>query len=722
MAEVHIGTDTRLGRTVAIKIMRSDLATDQIFLRRFHREALAVAKLNNPNIVAIYDSGDEEFADERGQIVRVPYIVMEYIKGQTLRDILKVNGPLSEHDTGQVMIGVLSALEYSHREGIIHRDIKPGNIMISDEGIVKVMDFGIARALDDSQTTMTQSQGVVGTAQYLSPEQARGEQVDSRSDLYSAGCVLYEMLTGRPPFVGDSAVAIAYQHVSETATPPSAIVPGLPKEWDAIVAKAMAKNRTNRYATAGEFRDDIVRLMNGGTPLAAGVVSPIATEKLQDTPDYNIPPVQPTPQNSYAQGNGYAAYDQPTNTGYMPPAATTGTMQPTRAEELEKQRKKKHRTTAIVASVVVVLLLVAAGVWYFTSRNSSAKPEMVTVPTIDSSYSRDRAKSAIEAAGFVYQEQVDSDSTEPDGTFTKQDPAGGTQAAKGSTVTCWFSDGPSSVAVPDVSGQTQAQAQQALEKAGFKVGNIYTEDSATVAKDKVTRTDPADGESAKEGTTVDLYISNGMTTVPDDLVGSSQSDAQSTLSKSGFSVVVQQESSDSVSEGLVTRTSPSSGEHVEQGAQITIYVSTGPSTVTVPSVIGMTYDNAAATLKSMGLVAAKSGSSGSGSVVGSMTVNGETVSAGASVPEGTTVTLVMTGGGSSSGSDASSSGSAALSFLRRRARANRRYARSPWARGPRISPRRSSGRRTPASSPAGGSLRRSSRIRGGTARRTSACP
>lgn len=197
MAEVHVATDTRLGRTVAVKIMRADFATDSIFLERFRREAHSVAQMNNPNIVNIYDSGEETVTTETGEIEHLPYLVMEYVKGQTLRDILKVNGALSQRDAEQVMMGVLNALEYSHRMGIIHRDIKPGNIMISEQGVVKVMDFGIARAIDDSAATMTQSQGVVGTAQYLSPEQARGESVDMRSDLYSAGCVLYEMLTGR---------------------------------------------------------------------------------------------------------------------------------------------------------------------------------------------------------------------------------------------------------------------------------------------------------------------------------------------------------------------------------------------------------------------------------------------------------------------------------------------------------------------------------------------
>ena len=365
MAEVHVATDTRLGRTVAIKIMRADLANDEIFLKRFRREAHSVAQMNNPNIVNIYDSGEETVMGDNGQPELLPYLVMEYVKGQTLRDILHVNGALSQRDTEQVMLGVLNALEYSHRMGVIHRDIKPGNIMISEQGMVKVMDFGIARALDDSAATMTQSQGVVGTAQYLSPEQARGETVDMRSDLYSAGCVLYEMLTGRPPFTGDSAVAIAYQHVSEVATPPSAVVPGLPKMWDSICAKAMAKDRQNRYATAADFKNDILTYMNGGVPVAAAFnpLTDLANMKArkQAEQDAATVPLNPNDKNSTQAFNPVTGqFDR------VPAAAAAGAGQSTaaaaarsRAAQREAAAKEKRKKKIILGSVIGGLVVVA---------------------------------------------------------------------------------------------------------------------------------------------------------------------------------------------------------------------------------------------------------------------------------------------------------------------------------------------------------------------------
>lgn len=582
MAQVHIGTDTRLGRTVAIKIMRSDLAEDSIFLTRFRREARAVAQLNNPNIVSIYDSGEEQLEDAAGNTVQVPYIVMEYIKGQTLRDIIQVNGSLSPQDAEQVMIGVLNALDYSHRMGIIHRDIKPGNIMISDQGTVKVMDFGIARAMDDSSATMTQNQGVVGTAQYLSPEQARGEQVGAKSDLYSAGCVLYEMLTGKPPFTGDSAVAIAYQHVSETATPISTLIPGIDKRWDSIVAKAMAKDTENRYADAAAFRQDIVTLAHGGIPIAANA-HPLTdlskTSQAQDVPQTAAMPQASVEQTStLSTGSLPAAYGLAAADSASGAAAGTSTRALARKEE---QDKKKRRNIIIISVILGIAALAAImfGIWFvYNSQNN-----LVSVPTIDSSMSASTAKETIESAGLHFQQETDDNSSEPRGTFTRQDPTGGTRVAKGSTVRVWFSSGPRTRTIPNVKGMTQQAATSALTSAGFKVSSVATENSATVEKDHVTRTDPASGTQQPQGTSVILYISTGQTTVPTGLVGKPRNEAVRQLNNNGFNTNIMQENSDSVAAGNVTRVDPAEGSTVSQGATITVYISSGPKMIDTPS-------------------------------------------------------------------------------------------------------------------------------------------
>jgi serine/threonine-protein kinase len=257
MAEVHRGKDVRLGREVAIKVLRADLARDQTFLTRFRREAQAAAGLNHPAIVAVYDTGE----DGGGIDGALPYIVMEYVEGRTLRDVLKSEGRLPVRRAMEVVAEICGALDFSHRNGIVHRDIKPANVMITDTGAVKVMDFGIARALSDNAATVTATAAVIGTAQYLSPEQARGESVDARSDVYSTGCLLYELVTGQPPFAGDSPVAVAYQHVRETAPAPSTINPEVPPALDSIVMKALAKNPLNRYQSAGDMRSDLLRAL-----------------------------------------------------------------------------------------------------------------------------------------------------------------------------------------------------------------------------------------------------------------------------------------------------------------------------------------------------------------------------------------------------------------------------------------------------------------------------
>ena len=263
MAEVHLGYDRRLSRIIAIKLLRSDIAGDPTFQARFRREAQSAAALNHPSIVSVYDSGEEQVTTPNGAVRSVPYIVMEYVEGHTVREFLGEGEAVPIPEAVEIVTGVLDALEYSHRAGIIHRDIKPGNIMLTSTGAVKVMDFGIARAVEDSAATVTQTHAVVGTAQYLSPEQARGEVVDARSDLYSTGCLLYELLTGKPPFTGDSAVAIAYQHVREIPRPPSAVAADVPESLDRVVLKALAKNRDDRYQDASHMRADLLAAARG---------------------------------------------------------------------------------------------------------------------------------------------------------------------------------------------------------------------------------------------------------------------------------------------------------------------------------------------------------------------------------------------------------------------------------------------------------------------------
>ena len=270
MADVRKGVDNRLGRTVAIKRLRVDLASDSTFQARFRREAQSAASLNHPTIVSVYDTGEEP--DPNGSGVTIPYIVMEYVAGKTLRDLIREGRKIMPERALEITSGVLEALDYSHRAGIVHRDIKPGNVMLTPQGQVKVMDFGIARAVADTSSTMTQTAAVIGTAQYLSPEQARGETVDARSDLYSTGCLLYELLVGRPPFVGESPVSVAYQHVREEPAPPSSFDPDIPPEVDAVVLKALTKNREHRYQSATEMRQDIHRVLAGQqvtAPMAA---------------------------------------------------------------------------------------------------------------------------------------------------------------------------------------------------------------------------------------------------------------------------------------------------------------------------------------------------------------------------------------------------------------------------------------------------------------------
>jgi len=549
MAEVHLGYDTRLSRIVAIKLLRSDIAGDPTFQARFRREATSAAALNHPSIVAVYDSGEEELTQPDGTRRVVPFIVMEYVEGHTVRELLGEGEAVPISEAVEITTGVLDALEYSHRAGIVHRDIKPGNIMLTQAGAVKVMDFGIARAVEDSAATVTQTHAVVGTAQYLSPEQARGEVVDARSDLYSTGCLLYELLTGQPPFTGDSAVAIAYQHVREIPKPPSSIAADIPDSLDRVVLKALAKNRDDRYQDAAHMRADLLAAARGLDVAAPATDTWAATTVL--------------PQEAEAA------------------AAAPSPQEQTPAEEEDEPRRRWW----VWALVLVALIALGTLLGLYASGNlggggttptPSASPTAVAVPDV-SGMSETAAQSTIEGLGLVYEkgDDVNSDTIDA-GLAVSTDPGEGTSVLLGSTVTVHFSSGSAMVNVPDVSGQSQADARTAITDAGLTVGDVTTEDSTEVASGAVIRTDPVAGTSVERGSSVSLVVSSGKTTVPS-VVGLSQEEAQSAITAAGLtynSSTVEETTDDESKDGqyLVTAVDPSEGSSVDANSSVTLTV------------------------------------------------------------------------------------------------------------------------------------------------------
>ena len=649
MAVVYKARCHRLNRLVAIKILKEELAQDAEFRRRFHDESQAVAMLSHPNIMAVYDVSHSTELD---------YIVMELIDGITLKQYMqKKGGKLAWREALHFITQIMKALSHAHSRGIIHRDIKPHNMMVLRDGSLKVADFGIARLTSAAQATLTQE--ALGSVHYISPEQARGSHIDARSDLYSAGCVLYEMLTGRPPFTGDSAVAIAYQHVSEVATPPSAVVPGLPKMWDSICAKAMAKDRQNRYATASEFKTDILTYMNGGVPVAAAFnpLTDLSNMKARKEAERDLPttPVEPHQQPTQAFNPVTGQFEQ------IPPAngANSAALQ-SRAQQRAAAAKAKKRKKIIIGSVIaaIVAVLVIVGIVFaMNGSGNKSSEDTVTIPEVcNASTSKDSIELKLKASGLKMTEKQDTDSTEPEGTCTKMSPDAGSKVAKGSAVKVWFSAGPQSTQVPDVKERSQEEARSILESAGFKVNAaVKTEDSADIAKDMVTKTDPAAGQSVPKGTTITIYVSSGMTTVPSNLVGQSK-DSVLQQYEGKFSFTVEQESSDTVEAGLITRVSPDSGSSIAQGGFITIWVSTGKEKVAVPNITaGTDYVTAELMLKAVGLKAQANGPTGSTAVVVSINPG-----AGSQVDAGSTVTITTkagsTGGGTGTGDGGNGTG------------------------------------------------------------------
>jgi beta-lactam-binding protein with PASTA domain/tRNA A-37 threonylcarbamoyl transferase component Bud32 len=547
MAEVFRARDIRLDRIVGVKTLRDDLARDQTFQARFRREAQSAASLNHPSIVAVYDTGEDMMG-----ATPVPYIVMEFVDGRTLRDLLRDDRRLLPERAAEITDGVLRALDYSHRNGIVHRDIKPGNVMLTRDGQVKVMDFGIARAVSDAQATMTQTAQVIGTAQYLSPEQARGERVDARSDLYSAGCLLYELLTGRPPFTGDSPVAIAYQHVREAPVPPSRIDPEVPPWADAIVLKAMMKDPGDRYQSAGEMRNDLQRALSGA-PVAAPMHTDMyaagtrrmgqATQMAGATSA--IPPYQYGPPDTGRQDYMGQDYGGP----------------------------PRRKAWPWVLAAIFVLILIAGGIFAFEFASSNGGS--TAVPAVNG-LSLQKARAEIVQAGLV----VGTISSQPSASVAQGDvistnPANGNDVKAHSTVNITVSAGLGKKVVPSVVGNSQQAAETALTNAGLSFTTKLVANSAP--QGQVLSQSPAPGSRVAPGTPVALTISEGGTQVPN-VIGDTEQQAAIKLEQAGFTPVpVVGQAPDGTPAGTVFSMSPSPGQTEPAGSDITINVAAGSS-------------------------------------------------------------------------------------------------------------------------------------------------
>ncbi len=571
MADVYEGIDTRLGRTVAIKLLKSDLANDPTFEDRFRQEAQASARMAHPTIVRVYDAGEDIELDSRGNQVKHPYIIMEYVKGKLLRDILHERR-LSIEEAVNYASGVLTALEFSHKAGVIHRDIKSANVMITENNQVKVMDFGIARAISDSSATMANTVGIMGTAQYFSPEQAKGENVDARTDLYSTGVLLYEMLAGRAPFKGESAVSVAYQHVSEAPTLPSSHNELISAELDQVVLHALAKYRNERFSTAEEFRDHLIAAANGSpltmsrplsnvtSPIAEPVAEQAAEERTgldefeallaaantssttvmpthpveKETPTaieerVEVPvALQPVEDVSLPTTNPFAALGVDINAPETAPTSIT-----------RSGRPSAGLLWGVGSGVSVVLIGLL--VWLFSfgaNFNFNITPGQSGIAVTDvvgKSYTE--AYASLTNSKLLVVKVFQESETIPLDQVISTDPIAGTRVPENTSITVVVSSGAQLILVPSLLGMTEEQAKVALGNAKLNIGTITQANSAATALGQVTATDPLVNAQVAPGTTVNLVISNGKVLVPD-VRNLSINDARSILTAPDVSLTV----------------------------------------------------------------------------------------------------------------------------------------------------------------------------------------
>ncbi|WP_175957230.1 Stk1 family PASTA domain-containing Ser/Thr kinase [Schaalia sp. Marseille-Q2122] len=582
MAEVNLGFDTRLNRIVAIKRLRTDLARDSVFQARFRREAQSAASLNHPNIVAVYDTSEEDVITPDGSTVSVPYIVMEYVEGHTVKDLLSDGTAVPIDEAVEIASGVLSALAYAHTANLVHRDIKPGNIMLTNDGKVKVMDFGIARALTDSQATMTQTNAVVGTAQYLSPEQARGEQVDPRSDLYAVGVLLFELLTGQPPFRGDSAVSVAYQHVSSLPPAPSTLAADVPESLDRVVMKAMAKDPADRYESAAVMRTDLTRAMHG-----MDVDAP-ATEVWGAPSEVTATIPMPPPVS--------AMRARPTETTTAPSFAQVTTP--------EAPERKKPVALLVSLVVLLVLALVGGGFLLFGGDTPQSDETLVEVPRNLVNMTQDEARRTLEPLGlkFALGGEENSDTVEK-GRIIRTSPEGGQSVKPGETIIATISMGPNSVVIPtDILGKSFDEAKKMLEDLGLTAEkDTETVPSDEIEKDKVAKTNPSPGQKVKGGSPVKLTLSSGPDSVNvPDLSNMNQDQARDALTAKGLIVGNVEIIDGPYAKGLIVSSEPAFGESVKKNSTIKLMIASGD--VVIPSGLeGRTEDEVVTALTESGL-------------------------------------------------------------------------------------------------------------------------
>ena len=557
MADVFEAEDLLLNRRVAVKVLHANFASDRSFVARFRREAQAAANLSHPNIVAIYDWGQE---------AGTYFMVMELIRGQTLRQILRTEGALLPRRAAEIAAETAAALSIAHQHGVYHRDVKPGNIMITEDGSVKVTDFGIARALDDSEE-LTRTGAVIGTATYFSPEQAQGLPADERSDVYSLGIVLYESLTGKPPFTGESPVAVAYQHVSTMPSPPREVNPEVPVEIAAIAEHAIAKDPANRYQSADSFRDDLLRYLGGAEPIAAAAILAGAATTM-------IPPPAPV----------------------APPPSAAPTV------PFGAQSDERSQTTYWIF-VGALLVALGLGLWLILRLLSGGGGgDLVLIPDLEGTEAQS-AFIALQELNLKVSEVDETSDQMAAGFVIRTEPPAESEVETGTFVTVVVSLGPEQFGVPNLIGENVEVARTRIEDQGFTVGLIEYSLTEDVDQDIVIRQTPTGGTTAPPDTPVDLLVSSGPFTIDvPNVSGETADDAILALTRAGFeNIETQEEFSENVAVGIVISTNPAAGQSIPRDATVIVIVSKGPEPVSVPDLTGDSVDQARSTLEGQGL-------------------------------------------------------------------------------------------------------------------------